>query len=219
MKDKFGNKKEGQNISTLKDAQYYFEKKSYNIIRYYFDTKPNEINKKDLVDNDDKMCEVCGKSLLKMSEDTKHGLTDQIKVRLKKHFVFIDSAGGTHYTCYCLNTCIKHHTDYDLREGQSVVSEYEVPDAESFFSSYINLSKIDSSFRKSLVRHYDNYVKPFLNKWVFKNINKTNVLDFIYDLSSLDEKFTKLFIETERDYKFFRSKIFRIIGVEYGQNE
>jgi hypothetical protein len=209
--------KVGTSIDTLGRASVFFsQKKEVKIVKYYYCDEPSEREAIWIRPADLKKCEVCSREIYHVKYDYTESDDGVKKFSQKKHLVFIDSAGGQHYTCYGLNWCFKRvgfncpprHSARDncLDETLPVPSfeEFHCIEDESF-----NLEQ-EPAFVISLQESYVKKVVPLLKRWMHKEINKENVMVFMRDWIKVNEH---LLFYDEKGKSLFLKKIYNILGI------
>jgi len=210
--DKFGSKwSEGKNLEVLSELQSWFEKsKDVNIVRYFSIFDPTSRNKFWLSKEDYKKCEVCGRDLSlvesKIFEEGEYVSTKNVKVKQKRQLVAIDSTGEAHHTCFKLKRCLKEvgFSPKSQRFPRRVVpSLRELLDIDPD-------EDVNPVFWDSISRDYEVNVKPFIFKWMNRDINKSNVSEFMRDLYKFK---SHLVFYDERGGDILVSKVLTVIGV------
>lgn len=216
LRDRFRSKlKEGSNLKVLNDARRWFRTQGVNIERYFFCTENKRRNKSALDDEDLKCCEICGWRLYRMDEDSIYDTSSEIKIVQKKHLLFVDSAGGQHYTCYGLSRCLER-AEFDAGEQADLVdTEFEPPSFEELAKPELNLGQLNEAVAESIIAAYQSRVVPFLKKWTRRRIDKSNVYEFMLNFRLIENKFLFLYCQSQTEVKILRNKILTIIGVRY----
>lgn len=209
--------KVGTSIDTLGRASVFFnQKKAVKIVKYYYCDEPSEREAIWIRPTDLKRCEVCSREIYHVKYDYTENEDGVKKFSQKKHLVFIDSAGGQHYTCYGLNWCFKRigfncpprkpSKDESFDETLPVPSfeEFHCIDDEDFET------ESDPVFMKSLEESYDSKVVPLMKKWMHKEINKTNVMMFMKDWIKASDH---LLFYDDKGKSLFLRKIYNILGI------
>jgi hypothetical protein len=203
--------KEGENLSILKKAKTWFRKnQSKEIVQYFYSFEVSGRDQRWIRSSDYKACEICGKKLFR-----KEGS----KVYQMKHMIFVDANGKENHTCGGLNWCFKR-TKADLSEHKEENISLLVPDFEEFHDFEKNFdheSQEDILFKQSLIQEarltFDRKVKPFIKKWSYCDIDKTNAYEFFLDLKKIEEDY--LIFYDRHASSSFMSKLMNLTGVMY----
>jgi hypothetical protein len=210
--DSFGARwSDGRGMTTLSRLQEWFEdNRGLNVVRYYSINDPVSRKKVWLKPKDFKTCEICGTDLYRInSKDVEEGLEDiheDVIVTQKRQLVAIDPTGAQHHTCWGLKRCLK-------RTGsvcKSNTIKLRVPNLEDILGVDPE-SEVDKVFWGSINRDYELKVRPFLMKWMNRSVSKGNVLEFISDMSKIQDH---LIFYDSRGGDIFTNKIMKIIGVQ-----
>lgn len=213
--------KAGTSIDTLDRASVFFEqKKSVKIVKYYYCDEPSEREAIWIRPSDLKRCEVCTREIYHVKYDYTQDEDGVKKFSQKKHLVFIDNAGGQHYTCYGLNWCFKrigfHCPPKSGKSEDSLSETLPIPSFEEFHcledvedDEDFNLSK-DSVFLLSIRESYDNKILPLLKRWIHKEIHKNNVLSFMRDWLRVSDH---LLFYDDKGKTLFLRKVYNILGI------
>lgn len=217
FKNSFGAEvKEGESIPLLKRVRQYFQDNYENcyIVKYYCcnDTKTkskNWVDEKNL-----KECAICGRNLYEWDSKSFRGDDEEEYVKQKRHMVLLDSEGKKHNTCFGVKWCFSR-VGYKVGEVDDRVDKiFDAPSFEEFIKiDQSTVNKDDYPFQ-SLKKYYYDRVVPFLNDWVYTQITKKNVLDFVSSFYDI-EKFLKLFEQPAR--RKVKGKIYNLIGVKHEQ--
>lgn len=203
--------KEGDNLSVLKKAKWWFKKKhNVDIIKYFYSRDYAVRPGKFLSEQDLKKCEICGNKLYDIVDSNKLHNLNNSHVKHKSHLVFLDSLGSKHKTCYQMNWCFKRvgevpDTSKDIK--------IDIPTFEKFVD--IQTQPIPDSHEEMVIQeikqHYNKHLRSFLLKWSSTEITKTNVLDFIKDLDFIEHNYLNWF--EKPGYGQMLKKIYNFIGI------
>jgi hypothetical protein len=199
--------KEGENLSILKKAKTWFRKNhSKEIIQYFYSFEVSGRDQRWIRSSDYKTCEICGKKLFRKEGN---------KVYQMKHMIFVDSEGKENHTCGGLNWCFKR-TKADLSEHKEESISLLVPDFYEFHDFEKNPSQ-GSELKESILHEarltFDKKVKPFIKKWSYCDIDKTNAFEFFLDLKKIEEDYL-IFYDKHASSSFMK-KLMNLTGVMY----
>jgi hypothetical protein len=192
----------------------------------------DSIKKKDL-----KICEICGTPLYHFSEFLEEikidpaDLDDKSNVKkmlvrnigpdlinapvtilkknfaAKRHMVFIDTVGVAHSTCYKPKDCFRR-IDWNVEQNTlDKAMEYTVTD----IIPVEDVDKRSEAYRR-LESVFEARVKPFIEKWSYVAVDKSNCLELMKELDGLQD-FMNLF-EDGAPQKMALHSICRCIGVK-----
>jgi len=208
--DKFGAKwSDGNSLKMLSRLQKWYEdSKGLEIVRYYFVESASR-KKIWLSSEDYRQCTICGDDLFFLQdkvveEDSDEGAKDLL-VSQKRQIVSLDSSGVEHHSCYRLKSCLRKTGCKESAKPAKRV----VPTLKDLLS-LSDEDEIDEVFWQSISRDYELKVKPFIFKWLNREINKSNVSDFVKDLAKAEEH--TIFYDG-RGGEVLMSKVLNIIGV------
>ena len=204
----------GKNYEVFQKAcQFFKQKKNVDLIhyKYHLGGCSKQVGWKSQVKPP--RCRICGEKLYKLDNLSRYSPTKTLKVSYKKHMVFVDKTGREHQTCYRTNLCYRRvGFEHNIHEGTPFkVDSIELPSLEEYLRGDVGLSGIDAYKIDSAEYSFQNYVHPFLEKWMTNPINKSNVLEFMRDLQLVESKFLVLYCNPVKPLK---QRLFEIIGVE-----
>lgn len=173
----------GDNRDHLQKARRYFHDAEGVDISWYafvYDTESTPLD--DLTEDalDVRECSVCGKELYRTVSRSRYSDTEDgaLMLEQKRHHRFYDTSGASYYTCFKLGLCFKR-VGYAPESGAINDDDLHVPRNVTEFFNEIDEDVHDGAFLLSLDEEYDEIVRPFVNRWQPRMINKPNVLQFL----------------------------------------
>jgi hypothetical protein len=210
--DKFGAKwVKGNKIDVYSKLRSWFlDKKGVDIVGYYTVFYPHT-RKKIWIDNKDlHKCEICSQNLYTLNSNSSEEDDDvtykDVTITQKKHMICLDKSGNMHRTCFGISRCFRRVSftpDSNLNPCSISFSLKDILE--------VNPSDVDSVFWKSIDSDFNLNVKPFILKWVNRDVNKNNIMEFIADLGKID---SHMAFYDERAGDIFIKKLLLIIGIQ-----
>jgi len=165
-------------------------------------------------------CEVCGTPLFRIEDEN-----GKDKVRIKKQIILIDNLSRKHYICYKAQSCYKKagiFTDFTTLTSPSdnkdhIMTKFVLPSLRELLNS-IDYYRNDLSeekreyFYNEIEASYNDHIKSFMRKWISSEINKNNMVNFIFGFDKVKD--TAVLIRDSKLQNDFIVRIFEVIGID-----
>ena len=222
MSDKFYSDfymelRKGKNIDVIESGIKFFSAHGIEIESYYIavpsiSKNVEEISKEHL----NHSCDCCKTDLVRLTSAVyvDGDEEEDIKVRPKRHLVWVDKKGNTYKTCYKKKLCLdKANERLDKYRG-AVISSPEITLQSFWKQSNLGLDHSTTYLSKErlfrLEKTFLEIVSPFLKKWSSRSIDKSNVISFIDDFEGL-KKHASLY-PSANTQALFVDKVIILIG-------
>lgn len=180
--NEFGNEISlGENLSVLRKARDYFAKKhGESIIDYWFCYNNKTMRTADGLDK--KLLRKCCIS----GKDLYHVIVEDeiIKIRQKRHLIFVTVSGKKFYTAYMLEKMLR---DLGFVAEEKELDLAPVPDINEFlnFSPKELADEEKVQYFEAARDDYNDKIVPFVLKWRDITVSKDNLIDFLSELEGI----------------------------------
>lgn len=210
----------GTNLSILMRAKAWFQESDIDIVRYYYCIENKTRRAENLSKNSLHSCAVCGMKLyrLNVAEFDESFSHNDVSFLQKKYLLFEDRLGKQYRTCFGLNRCF---TRVGWVEPKDAEIDFEIvpPTFEELLDVDLEAEAQDDLILSMILEDaeasYKKYVSPFIAKWLYAEVTKHNVSEFMSDLRSIEPHF--IYYEDELTASLVRDKILKVVGVYNGQ--
>jgi hypothetical protein len=209
--DKFGAKwVKGNKIDVYSKLRSWFlDKKGVDIVSYYTVFYP-QTRKKIWIDKKDlHKCEICGTKLYtlnnKLIEEGEEESHKDMTITQKKHMICLDKSGNKHMTCFGISRCFRR---VNFMPDSTLDADTPPPSLEDILE--VDPCNVDEVFWKSIESDFNLNVRPFMIKWMAKEISKDNVLEFVSDMGKIDNHMA---FYDSRAGDIFIKKLLLIVGI------
>lgn len=183
----------GNNIQVLSRGRNYFVDKGINVVDYFFNI---DCTRQKTVQNLSthtgiEVCEICGLKLFKVLDD--YQSDNFIIVSPKRKLVFLDGNGMKHNCCYKQSECFTRAGVVEI-DPVNNNSEIYVPTFEEFISSKAEQYPSEAIALVLFAKqNYEDSIRPFISYWLHKEIDKTNLILFLNQLSNIVEEHSSIY--------------------------